>query len=280
MRKCEVDIDVKAVQQACLRIMDAFDAVCRAHGLRYYMACGTMLGAVRHKGFIPWDDDVDLYMPRPDYRELQLHAKEWLPANLRLVDQQSDITFPHYYGKVEDLNTTFIERLYLGHYGGLWIDIFPVDGAPSDPAERRSHVRRFKHWRHLQYFVYRDPWKHGRTLGGMLVWLVQRLYSRKRVNERLQQIVQEYSFDGHDLLMPHNDKQKTFTKETLGETPVEYDFEGRRFYGVRDYDTYLTTIYGDYMTPPPPEKRVVHHNIVFCDLSMPLSQYLKSIGKG
>lgn len=277
--ECKVDLDLKALQKALLKIMDAFDAVCRAHNVRYYMACGTMLGAVRHKGFIPWDDDVDVYMPRPDYTEFKKHASEWLPENLKFVDSDSDPTFPHYYGKVEDLNTTLIERTYLGHYGGLWIDVFPIDGASDSGEERRRHRKRFRHWRHLQYFVYRDPWKHGRTLGGMYVWLLQKIYSREKVNRRLQEILTEQDFDKCGLLMPHSDRQKTFTKEVLGEVPTEYEFEGRKFWGVKDYDKYLTAIFGDYMTPPPEDKRVVHHNIVFCDLNMALSEYLKSIGK-
>ena len=277
--KSEVEFDIKAVQEECLKIMDAFDGVCRKHGLRYYMACGTMLGAVRHKGFIPWDDDVDLYMPRPDYEILQKNRKEWLPENLNLCNQQNDITFPHYFAKIEDLNTTFVERAYLGHYGGAWIDIFPIDGAPDNEGERKKHIRRFRHWRRLQYYVYRNPWKHGRTPGGLFVWLVQKLYSKEYVNRRLLEVIKEYDFDNHDLLMPHNDKQKTFTKETLGVNPVEYDFEGRKFYGVKDYDKYLTTIFGNYMTPHPVEQRVVHHNIVCCDLNLPIAEYLKRIGK-
>ncbi len=143
MLRSKVDFDLKALQREYLKIMDMFDAVCRAHGLRYYMACGTMLGTVRHKGFIPWDDDVDLYMPRPDYDTLCLHSAEWLPADMKLCNQDTDITFPHYYGKVKDTGTTFVERTYLGHYGGAWIDIFPIDGAPENEAERKRHVRRF-----------------------------------------------------------------------------------------------------------------------------------------
>ena len=279
MLRSKVDFDLKALQRECLKIMDVFDAVCRAHGLRYYMACGTMLGAVRHKGFIPWDDDVDLYMPRPDYDTLCRHSTEWLPAGMKLCNQDTDITFPHYYGKVEDTGTTFVERSYLGHYSGAWIDIFPIDGAPGDAAERKRHIRRFRRWRRMQYYVYRDPWKHGHNMGGALVWLVQKLYSKSYVNGRLQKVVREYSFDGHDLLMPHNDKQKTFTKETLGVKPVEYEFEGRMFYGMKDYDKYLTTIFGDYMTPPPEDKRVVHHSIECCDLNLPIAEYIERIGK-
>lgn len=273
------DLNVGAVQKACLRIFDEFDSVCRERGLRYYMACGTMLGAVRHKGYIPWDDDVDVYMPRPDYETLKQHASEWLPARLKFVDNTTDITFPHYFGKIEDTSTTMVERSYLGHYGGVWIDLFPIDGAPDDAQERRAHIKRFKHWRRLQYFVYRNPWKHGFSAGGILVWIVQKLYSKQYVNRRLEAIVKEYGFEDHNLLMPHNDKQKTFTKQVLGPAPVEYDFEGRRFYGVKDYDAYLKIIFGDYMKLPPVEERTAHHDIACFDPNLPIAEYLRREGK-
>lgn len=275
--KSEVDFDIRAFQMKCLGIMDKFDALCREKGLRYYMACGTMLGAIRHKGFIPWDDDADVYMPRPDYDRLMENAAEWLPAPLKMVNCDSDITFPHYFAKIEDESTTFIERAYLGHFGGIWIDIFPVDGITECGLMRALHVRRFKFWRRLLYYVYRDPWKHGRTLGGFFISLVQRVVSKQYAHRKLQNVIRQYGFETHNLLMPHNDRHKTFTHETLG-APTEYDFEGRKYFGVKDYDKYLTLIFGDYMTPPPPEQREVHHNLVCCDLEHSYKDYMRSHG--
>lgn len=275
--RSEVDFDVRAFQMKCLEIMDTFDAVCRANGLRYYMACGTMLGAVRHKGFIPWDDDVDVYMPRPDYDRLVKNARKWLPAPLKMVECESDITFPHYYGKIEDESTTMIERVYLGHFGGVWIDIFPVDGVTDCKLLRKLHVRRFKFWRKMLYYVYRDPWKHGRTPGGYMVKAIHAMFSKQYVHRKLQNVIRQYDFESHNTLMPHNDKQKTFTREILGEH-TEYDFEGRKYYGVKDYDKYLTIIFGDYMTLPPVEQRVVHHNLVCCDLNRSYKEYMREHG--
>lgn len=273
--KSEIDFDIKAFQKECLYIMSAFDESCRHEGLRYYMACGTMIGAVRHKGFIPWDDDVDVYMPRPDFERMKANAATILPKNLKLVDYSTDSTFPHFYAKIEDTNTTKIERIYLNHYSGVWIDIFPVDGITDNKLARRIHTARFKFWRRLQYLVYRDPWKHGHNFGGYLVLGLHKMFPKQYVHRHIQKVMRQYDFESHDTLMPHNDHFVTFTKEELGMTPVDYDFEGHKFYGVKDYDAYLRRIYGDYMTPPPPEKQVVKHNIVFCDLNMPVAEYIE-----
>lgn len=268
------NFDVKAFQQKCLEIMDAFDALCREKGLKYYMSCGTMLGAVRHKGFIPWDDDVDVYMPRPDYNLLMKHAKEWLPQNLNMINCDSDISFPHYYAKVEDLNTTLIERIYLGHYGGLWIDIFPVDGAAPNKFAKFVQLRRFKFWRRLLYFAYRDPWKHGKTFGGCLLWLMHGLLSKRYLHHKLQNVIRKYDYDKTDMVQPYDGSKTPFPKSVLG-TPTDYEYEGRKYWGVEDYDTYLTIHYGDYMTPPPLEKQKVHHKIEFCDLNLPYREYMR-----
>lgn len=273
-----VDFDIKAFQHKCLEIMDVFDALCRKQDLRYYLACGTMLGAVRHKGFIPWDDDVDVYMPRPDYEVLAKNYKQWLPGHLNLVNCDTDITFPHYFAKLEDINTSMIERIYLGHYGGIWIDIFPIDGAAPNKVAQWIHNMRFKVLRKLLYYRYRDPWKHGKTLGGYIILLVHNLFTKEYLHRRLQNLIKQYDFNKSEVLMPHNDGMKTFTKTVLGER-TEYDFEGRKYWGVKDYDAYLTKIYGDYMTPPPIEEQVVHHNLVFCDLNMPYSEYVQRESK-
>lgn len=272
--KCETEINIREIQLEGLKILVAFDAVCRRHGLRYYLAYGTMLGAVRHKGFIPWDDDVDVHMPRTDYLRLRENCDKWLPEGMKFVDNTTDRTFPHQYGKIENVMTTYIERPYLGHYGGVWIDIFPLDGMIPDAGVCRRQKRGFKLLRRLQYYAYRDPWKHGRSLGGAALWLMQRVVKREWVNPRLERLMRRYDFDttGHTML--YEDHYWVMPKSYFGDEPTEYEFEGRKFLGVADYDAYLSTIYGDYMTPPPEEKRVVEHNVVYCDLHTPVAEYI------
>ena len=92
--------DIRPLQLRILRILDAVDTTCREHGLRYYLWAGTMIGAIRHKGFIPWDDDLDIAMPRPDYERLIAHAEEWLPKPFEMVCGENDPLYPLPFGMV------------------------------------------------------------------------------------------------------------------------------------------------------------------------------------
>ena len=102
--------DIRPLQLRMLRVVEAVDRCCRDHGLRYYIWAGTQLGAVRHKGFIPWDDDIDIAMPRPDYEQLIAHSREWLPAPYEFVCAETDAAYPLPFGKIQDASTTLIER--------------------------------------------------------------------------------------------------------------------------------------------------------------------------
>ena len=98
--------DIRPLQLRILRILDAVDTTCREHGLRYYLWAGTMIGAIRHKGFIPWDDDLDIAMPRPDYERLIAHAEEWLPKPFEMVCGENDPLYPLPFAKIQDGSTT------------------------------------------------------------------------------------------------------------------------------------------------------------------------------
>ena len=123
--------DIDLLHRRILRILMAVDRCCQEHHLRYYIWAGTMIGAVRHKGFIPWDDDIDIAMPRPDYEQLIAHSGEWLPQPFEFVCAENDEQYPLPFGKVQDASTTLIERLHLRYLGGIYIDVFPIDAVPE-----------------------------------------------------------------------------------------------------------------------------------------------------
>ena len=124
--------DIRILQRKIISNLEAIDAVCREHGLRYYLWAGTMLGAVRHKGFIPWDDDMDICMPRPDYEQIISHWREWLPQPYEVIAPETDPTYPYPFAKIEDASTTVLERPDFKFLEGVYIDVFPIDGAPAD----------------------------------------------------------------------------------------------------------------------------------------------------
>ena len=129
------------LQGELLKLLLRFDAFCKERGLRYSLDSGTLLGAVRHKGFIPWNDDVDVDMPRPDYERLMAFEKE-LPEGLHLVNANNSI-FPYGFCKLCTDEIRAQEPSYDGvMVETLWIDIFPIDGVPSDRRERQKSRRR------------------------------------------------------------------------------------------------------------------------------------------
>lgn len=250
---------IRALQLRSLGLLEAIDKVCRSHNLTYYMAYGTLLGAIRHKGFIPWDDDIDVAMPRRDYDILLSNASEWLDYPYTLITYSSNPYYSRYFAKLEDRSTTVVERFHMGRVGGLYLDIFPLDNVPDNAFIRFVQYRRFHRLNKLLYYAYRDPYKHGHGLGSLFWSSFQKMLSRDRLHERIQRVVSRYKdrTDCH-LYSTHDDGLKVFPINIMG-IPVEYEFEGHRFWGPADYDSFLKIMYGpDYMLPPPPELRITH----------------------
>src|SRR3712207_2555288 len=102
---------IAQIQTVILGIMKAIDKVCREHNLQYFMIAGTMLGAIRHQNFIPWDDDADVALPRPDYDVLMAHANEWLPKEYELVEAGTTPDYPYQFARVQDKRTTYITKI-------------------------------------------------------------------------------------------------------------------------------------------------------------------------
>ncbi len=132
-------------KQLLLQLLDKFVEVCVQNNLKYYLAYGTVLGAIRHKGIIPWDDDIDIQMPREDYLKLQQLPKSVFGDEFQLSTWSNTPNYPYDFLKLEKLNTTLIERLTKKVYiGGVYIDIFPLDGLASDKIEQQNQKTKIK----------------------------------------------------------------------------------------------------------------------------------------
>ena len=255
----ETNYDIRILQQKIIGNLKAIDAVCREHHLRYYLWAGTMLGAVRHRGFIPWDDDMDICMPRPDYEQLLAHWREWLPQPYEIISPETDATYPYPFAKVEDSSTTVLERPDFQFLEGVYIDVFPIDGVPSSTLARRWHFGRYHFWRHLLFLRGRDPFKHGHGPRSWLPWLIHRAFSLDWLQRKVRSFMVRYDYDSSDSVCDYDDGARgIIAKRVLG-TPTPYAFESETFLGVEHYDEYLTTKYGDYMQLPPKEKQIQHH---------------------
>lgn len=252
------DYDLRQFQLRLLEILKGIDSMCRKYGLTYYMEGGTLLGAVRHQGFIPWDDDIDIAMPRPDYDMLKVHAAEWLPQPLRLMNGYNTPHYHHPFAKIVDSSTHLVER---NLPMGLYVDVFPIDGMTSSRFAQRVHLLSFHYvTTKLLYFCSRNPYKHGHGISSWLPLLCQSLYGYDRAVRGLDKKQSEYAYDSHDLVIEHSSNERGIMPKDVFGNPKELFFEGCLFYAPEHTEEYLTRVYGsNYMTPPPPEKRHVHY---------------------
>jgi len=268
-------IDTEEHKQVQLDILKFVADFCEKKGLRYFLADGTMLGAVRHKGFIPWDDDIDIRMPRPDYNKMrQIFNEECMDSHYHLVDPR-DKEAHHYFIKIVDTRTVKIEPYqdYSTGFLGVDIDIFPIDGSPEDKEdflkwgkEIRSYNRAYAYkkraW-HRAFLSMCKDYVKGRAHAKFCPFM-----SPREIAEKVNTLSEKYTYGegtyvsfiglGELFRVPY-ECYKDF---------VMMKFEDSEFRVPAGYDQALTAQYGDYMKLPPIEKRVTHHrnNIFWKDL--------------
>ena len=253
-----IEYDVRTLQLRILGNLLAVDKVCHEHSLHYYIYDGTMLGAVRHKGFIPWDDDLDIAMPREDYEQLIAHANEWLPEPYEFVAFELDATYPLPFGKVQDASTTLIERPHLPYLGGLYIDIFPIDGVPSNALLRRWHLVRYDVLKKLVYMAYRDPYRHGHGPSSWLPLFCRKVIGQQRLQRATRRLLRKYPFATSSKVCVFDDGfHGVIDKAILGH-PTPVVFEEHEVMGVEHPHEYLSHMYGDYMVIPPHDDQKQH----------------------
>jgi lipopolysaccharide cholinephosphotransferase len=259
---------IRSVQMAELDIVKIVDRLCSKHHLNYYLIGGSALGAVRHGGFIPWDDDVDIGMPRDDYQKfLQICEKE-LPEGLFLQTRQTDPNFFYSYAKIRNNKTTFIEyevrNLKINH--GIFIDIFPIDGAPDSKLMRNIHATAIRYTLLIgyRYFLIEEANSFfKKATSSFFLWFPLNFWLR--ISDWLLgwKRLKKARYWGN-LLGRTGYKKEVMPRESFGE-PVRKNFEGIALPIPNHVDCYLKHIYGNYMELPPLEKRICH-NVFKVDL--------------
>lgn len=260
-------LTLKEIQQAELDIMIEFDKVARENGLKYALWAGTLIGAVRHHGFIPWDDDIDVTMPRPDYEKLIRLNKEkklW-PDHLELCCFE-DGTLDTPFLKIYDRRTTVIEQNYnKGKTQSLWIDVFPVDGLPEDEKEIQKFYRKGLFLSKLNVLVAaNNGFGKGRLktlVKDIFLKPIAKLIGRRRIAEMQYKHGTKYPYETSPkcgmCTWAYDGPGQALTKEEY-ETLVELPFEGHYFYAMSAWDKNLRGIFGDYMQLPPESERITH----------------------
>lgn len=257
-------LTLREIQLAELDILVAFARFCDERGLTYGLTGGTLLGAVRHKGFIPWDDDIDVCMPRPDYEYLICLSDDFKRETGYEVAGHHDIAAAiSPFVKVCDLGIA-VEAPDLVEPERLWMDVFPVDGMESDLVAARKQCRQFEFLR-LLLAALTSPVSSAQGMTRKLVKcflkMVGSVVGKQRVAKiitaRAQRIpLDRAEFAGHLVHTPYGVRERMRIESFL--CPVELSFEGRDFKTLAAWDAYLTAIYGDYMQLPPEDKRATH----------------------
>ena len=263
---------IEATQSLILEILKKFQQICDEQNLRFYLIAGSLLGAVRHQGFIPWDDDIDVGMPRKDYEIFIKNAHKWLKPPYELDCAEHNDKYIYFFAKVVDSNTTLLQRAYLS---GVYIDVFPLDGAPCSKFRKRLHHIRFKAAKELFYTCRRDPFRHGKTAGSYLNVLLQKIVSPKRAYKIYKSVLSAYDFEKSKCFTDHGKKiTNIIDKDVLGEAKSKMKFVDFETYAMQDNDSYLRCYFGDYMQLPPVESRKPHH-CSYRNLNLPFREYNK-----
>lgn len=264
------ELNLEEVKKIQLEILHKVVEFCEKNKITYFLCAGTMLGAIRHKGYIPWDDDIDLMMPRPDYEKFK---KIFNDSDLILNDYQktkSKNTTP--FLKVEKRNTLLIEEFAPKVKLRINIDVFPIDGFPDDEDELGKHLIELK--QKIRKIVLRNlkySWqKHSVWWKSILLsvnWKLRKSrinlsYSARKVCTDLNILAQKYEFgkSGKAGIAVWGYGPKEVCPYKVYTETVKVQFEDGYFNALKDYDTYLNCVYGDYMKLPSEDKRKSHHS--------------------
>lgn len=261
-------LNIEEIRKIQMDILTKVDKFCKDNNLRYSLAYGTLIGAIRHEGYIPWDDDIDIVMPRPDYEKF-IHNFNGTIENIKVYATELDPKFICTYAKIADERTLVVENINLQNKVGVNIDLFAIDGIHIDDMNIIKKQRFYKNLQDVKTIKLSSSRSFLKNAILALGKASLFCFSNERINSILLKKAKEYAFRNNKYSF---DEEKHCCNLAPGfiedeilpieyfEKYSEYTFENKKFMVTKFYHEWLTSIYGDYMQLPPEEKQVSHHD--------------------
>ncbi len=265
------------VQKVVFDLFKQFVRICDLYDLKYYLVNGSALGAKKYGGFIAWDDDLDVALPREDYEKFLSVAQQHLPKNIFIQNYRTDPAFPHMYSKLRNSDTTFIEesvrKLDMNH--GIYMDIFPLDACPVENGTA-SKIRSFRikilHWFH---FCALDDKSSFKVRARNFVLRAFGFHKRTaKYLQKLDNLVCDSSNDT-EFICNYSDRQGKghILREWYGEG-TNAEFEGMQVVIPEKFDEYLTRKYGEWRNEPPESEQKSHHKAFICNTEKSYKEFI------
>ena len=267
--------DLRKLQLVELEILKKVINICDDNNITYYISGGTYLGAVRHKGFIPWDDDIDIAMPRKDYEKFLKIMRLKERKDLVLSTYEDTTEGVYYPAKIKNPDLKVVSSSGKNNQiWSAWIDVFPLDGMPNNKIISKIHQFHLLYLRARLKFTCFDNQvnlkdKHRPLIERILIWIglhtnFGKNSSSLKYLEKIDKALKKYPEDKSKVYVNFmgSYKFKSIISKEIYAEGAKYDFEGLKLNGPKYYDKYLTIIYGDYMTPPKNDEKNKHNTEV------------------
>lgn len=252
-------IELSEVKRMQIEILDDIVSFCEAHGLRYFLAYGTLLGALRHKGYIPWDDDIDIHMPRPDYEKFVALYNSDKNCNA-VVTHEKNRRYHVPFAKVYRKGTLVKEMFYKQSVFGVYVDIFPLDGIKEKwQAFICGQCIKFMY---IKTFIFCKHQSLARKARIAVTKLILLPFTEHLILGTMKRIATRYGYDQCTQVCSFGSRSavREILPREVFEKSTMLTFEGKPYRAPQGYDRYLRQKYGEYMTLPHEEKRVSTHD--------------------